>query len=248
MGKPSEALALLDRVRPLTKTAAEFLDIGNRANVELGKIERAAIPRVLVAGAAFHLAKAEVRRGDWEHMIRSASPFALRTVRQRMETVDSALLKLGFGLDRRAYETIVFSSKYSKRHNCAVLKTPFAKELIGAIERVLGEKSANQIELELFIRKPKQVRAGSDATEEQNRKTDRDLALGYMTDVCEGINALGRLGKHLDDEHLNRLAWACFDGLRRAVPEWPLQILPPMNKPAIELEQFLVSHLGRRPE
>jgi hypothetical protein len=72
-----------------------------------------------------------------------------------MATVNSALEKLKCPVEPRAYETIVFSSKLAKAHNCALLESKFAKQLVGQLEDTFAGKNARQIELELFVRKPK---------------------------------------------------------------------------------------------
>lgn len=245
MGK----LAKLEPPSPLNAQAAEFWDIGNRAEAEVEKLGRQAMPYVLVAGAAFHLAKAEVPHGNWEHLIEACSPISLRTVRQRMQTVDNALLKLGFPIDRRAYETIVFSSKLAKRRNCAVLGTPFAKELTGQLSAIFAGKNARQIELELNVRKPKSIAAGkAHATEEDAERAARDEALQHLTAVHEGVIALRALGGHLDEPHWNQLAWACRDGLVRCLPpKWKVQIVDPVHHKPVELDEFLAGHVGARP-
>lgn len=199
----------------LTKKAAELWDIGNRAEAEVCKLERAAIPYILVAGAAFHLAKAEVPHGQWEHIIEACSPLSLRTVQQRMSAVDSALMRLGFDLEPRAYETIVFASKFAKAHDRALLTTKYAAALTTAITDALSGKSSHQLELYLGIRAPKKLPPAdlpSDDAADENDRLFR-LATKYVENFEADVEELAAHKAQFDHDLLTRFQAACNKAL-----------------------------------
>ena len=233
----------------LSKKAAELWDIGNRAEAQIEKMEREAVPLILVAGAAFHLAKAEVPHGEWEHLIKACSPIALRTVQFRMSAVDNALLKIGFTPETRAYETIVFSSKIAKAHTvCAFdTTTKYATHLIESISDALSGKSAKQIELELGIRKPKLITDGPHRTDEDVERSQRDQAARAVMNFCEGVTIIQNLGAHITEDQRLAVAWAARDALVRLAPQgWPIQIISPVHKQAIPIDEWLADQYGKR--
>lgn len=231
----------------LTKAAAEVWEIGNRAEAQVEKLGRKAMPFVLVAGAAFHLAKELVPHGQWEHLVEACSPLALRTVRARMQTVENALEKLGYKPERRAFEAIVFSSKLAKRHDRAVLETPHAKQLLADLNAIFAGRNAHQIELELGIRASKKPRELPPATEEDAEKRARDQAVAAVQSLRESVNTVRNLAEHLDKVHWNDVAWSCLDGLVHCLPKgWPIEVQQPNGLPRIELQQLLEQHVGPR--
>ena len=137
--------------------AARMLETGLTAESHIAKLEREAIPYILVAGAAFHLAKAKMEHGQWESTIKNATPMSLWTVQKRMQSVDNALARLGYELEERAYKTIVFSSKIAKACDRTFLETPYTKGLAAALNDAFAGKTGHQLELELGIRAPKKL-------------------------------------------------------------------------------------------
>ena len=233
----------LDRVG-MTTEAAELLNIGLTAESHVEKLARDAMPYVLVVGAAFHLAKAQMEHGQWERTIENATPMALRTVRERMQTVDNALAKLGYELEPRAYETIVFSSKISKRRACAVLESKFAKGLTARLNEIFSGKNIHAIQLELGIRAPKKLLLAA-------VKPDADPAQTIAHDITEalqnfrcGLAMLQNHVEHLSDKDRAEVGYYCADHLAHMLPSgWKFHVHAHTGK-ELTIQQVFAEHLG----
>ena len=230
----------------LTVKVAEFLDIGYRAEVEVAKLERASIPYVLVAGAAFHLAKAEMPHGQWEKYIESTDQIKLRTAQFRMASVTNALVKLGYEIEPRAFETIVFSSKIAKAHTCALLETPFARGLVAAIEEALsGHKNAKQLEIYLGVRAPKKpLLPAPQAKEEDPAAVARREIGAAMDKFREGLALLQHHRADLDDRSRAEVGYHCANHVQHMIPAGWQVVIRTHTGQEMTMQQVFAEHLG----
>jgi hypothetical protein len=199
--------------------APPFWEIGNHESAIFEAGQRKIAPNGLRAGAAFHLAKLHTAHGGWERSIPANTNLSLRRVREYMATVEHVVERLKYPVGERAWLALI--GRNDPRD------AEWAAGFLDAVNDAIRGLTHHQIEIHFGVSKPKQIGAGSGRSVEDHEKTGRELAVQYLADVCEGINALARLGKHLDGQDRQRLAWACYDGLTRCLPDWPLKIAPP---------------------
>ena len=244
--KAAEGMAVSGQRSVISTEAARMLETGLTAESHIAKLEREAIPYILVAGAAFHLAKAKMEHGQFEQTIKNQTPLALRTVYMRMAAVDNALARLGFDREDRAYEIIVFSSKIAKLHDRAVLETKFAKSLTSALNDAFAGKTGHQLELELGIRAPKKLPAHL-----RPPVVDEDPAVVASRQIREALQkfeeGLAMLQHHaaeLDDKDRAEIGYHCANHLAHMLPDgWKFHIHTHTGH-ELTIAQVFAEHLG----
>jgi hypothetical protein len=229
----------------LTEEATEFLDIGYRAEVEVAKLERAAIPYVLVAGAAFHLAKAEMPHGQWERYLATTVSLPVRRVQERMASVTNALVKLGYEIESRAFKTIVFSSKIAKARDRALLDTPYSAALVRDISEALTGKSQRQLELYLGVRAPKKpLLPPPQAKEEDPAAVARREIGSAMDKFREGLALLQHRRADLDDRTRAEVGYHCANHVQHMIPAGWQVVIRTHTGQEMTMQQVFAEHLG----
>ena len=229
---------------PLDPDALRWLQFGRQAENEVERLSLQAMPCVLVVGAAFHLAKAKLPHGQWEQAISEITKLNVRTVQRRMQTVDNALLKFGYDLEPRAYETIVFASKLAKESPGTLLDSKFAKGLTGRLNELFSGKNTKEIQLELGIRAPKKLLLAA-------VKPDADPAQTIAHDITEalqnfrcGLAMLQNHAEHLSDKDRAEVGYYCADHLAHMLPDgWKFHVHAHTGK-ELTIQQVFAEHLG----